>query len=126
MEKWNRIHMLRDDVLKALESARNAKVIGKSLEAKVVLYVPDDFAAHIDLDETDLATICIVSQVEIRTDGKGSFQGTVPFSVSVCLSLSCMCVFVWKYTYIFLHVELGSKPQLAFLRCQQLFLRQGL
>ena len=102
MEKWNRIHMLRDDVLKALESARNAKIIGKSLEAKVVLYVPDDFAAHIDLDETDLATICIVSQVEIRTDGKGSFQGTVPFlssfSIDVTRASGKPCPRCWTYS----------------------------
>ena len=30
---------VRDDVLKALEVARNAKTIGKSLEAKVTLFI---------------------------------------------------------------------------------------
>ena len=33
-EKWNAFLDLRDDVLKALEEARNQKVIGKSLNAK--------------------------------------------------------------------------------------------
>ena len=38
-EKWSKFMDLRDDVLKALEEARNEKVIGKSLTAKVTLYV---------------------------------------------------------------------------------------
>ncbi len=33
---------LRNDVLKALEEARNEKVIGKSLTAKVTLYVNEE------------------------------------------------------------------------------------
>ena len=36
---------LRDDVLKALEEARNQKVIGKSLTAKVTLYVNENTKA---------------------------------------------------------------------------------
>ncbi len=35
VEKWKHFMDVRDDVLKALEEARNEKVIGKSLEAKV-------------------------------------------------------------------------------------------
>ena len=37
LEKWNTFMNLRDDVNRALEQARNEKVIGKSLEAKVVI-----------------------------------------------------------------------------------------
>ena len=36
--KWDRIHSVRYDVQKALELARNEKIIGKPLEAKVSLY----------------------------------------------------------------------------------------
>ncbi|WP_088005763.1 isoleucine--tRNA ligase [Indiicoccus explosivorum] len=38
MDKWGAFMEVRDDVLKALEEARAAKVIGKSLEAKVTVY----------------------------------------------------------------------------------------
>ena len=37
-----RLHLLRDDVLKALEEARQNKTIGKSLEAHVYLHVSDE------------------------------------------------------------------------------------
>lgn len=39
VKKWTAFMDVRDDILKALEEARNAKVIGKSLSAKVSLYV---------------------------------------------------------------------------------------
>ena len=35
LDKWNQFMALRDDVNRALEVARNNKVIGKSLEAKL-------------------------------------------------------------------------------------------
>lgn len=38
VKKWDQLMAVRDDVLKALELARNEKMIGKSLEAEVVLY----------------------------------------------------------------------------------------
>lgn len=41
LSKFNRLHLIRDDILKALEDARQEKVIGKSLEAHVVLNVDD-------------------------------------------------------------------------------------
>lgn len=40
-EKWDHFMLVRDDVLKALEEARNEKVIGKSLEAKLTIISKD-------------------------------------------------------------------------------------
>jgi isoleucyl-tRNA synthetase len=39
---WNKFMSIRDDVLKALEQARNEKIIGKSLTAAVTLYASGD------------------------------------------------------------------------------------
>lgn len=63
--KWTKIMDLRDDVLKALEEARNAKTIGKSLEAKVTLYVKDEYKSLFETDEIDFAQLFIVSQFEL-------------------------------------------------------------
>ncbi|WP_342600575.1 isoleucine--tRNA ligase [Psychrobacillus sp. FSL H8-0483] len=60
--KWTKIIELRDDVLKALEEARNAKTIGKSLEAKVTLYVKDDYKSLFETDAIDFAQLFIVSK----------------------------------------------------------------
>ena len=56
---------LRDDVLKALEEARNAKTIGKSLEAKVTLYVNDEYKSLFETDAIDFAQLFIVSKFEL-------------------------------------------------------------
>ncbi|WP_034755812.1 isoleucine--tRNA ligase [Rossellomorea vietnamensis] len=64
-EKWNTFLELRDDVLKALEEARNQKVIGKSLTAKVTLYVNDETKGLLDSIKEDLKQLFIVSAFEI-------------------------------------------------------------
>ncbi len=64
-EKWSAFMKLRDDILKALEEARNEKIIGKSLNAKVTLYVNDKAKALLDSVEENLQQIFIVSGFEI-------------------------------------------------------------
>ncbi|PLS06480.1 isoleucine--tRNA ligase [Neobacillus cucumis] len=64
-EKWSAFMTLRDDVLKALEEARNQKVIGKSLTAKVTLYVNEKSKALIDSISEDLKQLFIVSGFEV-------------------------------------------------------------
>ncbi|MGM9943734.1 MAG: isoleucine--tRNA ligase [Lysinibacillus sp.] len=60
--KWNKIIAIRDEVLKALEEARNAKVIGKSLEAKLSVYADSDVVALLNDSNIDFAQLSIVSQ----------------------------------------------------------------
>lgn len=69
-EKWNFFLKLRDDVLKALEEARNAKVIGKSLTAKVTLFVNDKTKALLDSIEENVKQLFIVSGFEVA----GSYE----------------------------------------------------
>lgn len=66
-ERFNVLMVVRDDVLKALEEARNAKVIGKSLEAKVTLALPEKYAAVLKATDIDYAQFFIVSKfVEVE------------------------------------------------------------
>lgn len=66
LDKWNTLMDLRDDVNRALEQARNEKVIGKSLEAKVIIGNNESFKATEFLQEfNDLQQLFIVSQVEV-------------------------------------------------------------
>ncbi len=66
-EKWDTFMEIRDDVLKALENARNEKVIGKSLTASITLY-PN--AKYKDLLQNieDLQKLFIVSHLEMAGD----------------------------------------------------------
>ena len=86
--KWTNIMELRDEVLKALEEARNAKTIGKSLEAKVTLYVKDEFKPLFDTDAIDFAQLFIVSQFELG--------GSKEEAVENALSLENAAVLVEK------------------------------
>ena len=63
-EKWDKVLVLRDDVLKALESARNEKKIGKSLTAAIKLYPTED-AKQLLTSIGDLEKLFIVSKAEL-------------------------------------------------------------
>ncbi|SFA75181.1 MULTISPECIES: isoleucine--tRNA ligase [unclassified Bacillus (in: firmicutes)] len=68
--KWTAFMKLRDDVLKALEEARNEKVIGKSLTAKITLYVSDETKSLLDSIDENLKQLFIVSGFEVA----GSYE----------------------------------------------------
>lgn len=64
---WDALFEHRDDVLLKLEEARAAKLIGKSLDAKVSIVTSDKDNYKLLSDNFDkLATIYIVSQVELN------------------------------------------------------------
>ncbi|MEK4024149.1 isoleucine--tRNA ligase [Mammaliicoccus sciuri] len=63
-ERFDHLMAIRDDVLKALEEARNAKVIGKSLEAKVTVVLPEDQQGLLQASDIDFAQFFIVSTFE--------------------------------------------------------------
>jgi isoleucyl-tRNA synthetase len=66
---------LREDVLKALENARNEKVIGKSLNASVVIYPKPKVENILNKLDVNLAQIFIVSKFEVAKDGFGAYKG---------------------------------------------------
>lgn len=69
-QKWTAFMNLRDDVLKALEEARNEKIIGKSLTAKVTLYVNEKTNVLLNSIQENLKQIFIISGFEIA----GSYE----------------------------------------------------
>jgi isoleucyl-tRNA synthetase len=64
-ERWEAVLLLRGEVSKALEEARNQKTIGHSLDAAVTLFLPDTFSAILRPDANELRTIFIVSRVNL-------------------------------------------------------------
>ncbi|MFR2095146.1 isoleucine--tRNA ligase [Eubacterium sp.] len=96
--KWDRIHEIRTDVQKALELARNEKVIGKPLEAKVTLYADGELADFLKSELKSLPEIFITSAVEIA-DGEGEFKGDVKgLSITVNKADGKKCERCWKFS----------------------------
>ena len=90
MANWERIFSIRDEVLKALETARNDKQIGSSLEAKVIL-TTDAATTRFLLDYYEqLRYIFIVSQVEVHEGDE--------FAVEIEKADGEKCERCWNYS----------------------------
>ena len=79
MWKGEKLPACRDDDNKALEGARNAKTIGKPLEACVTVYANAELAAFLNDCGQDLADLCIVSELSvIEGTGEGMASENLP------------------------------------------------
>ncbi|MCG7338708.1 isoleucine--tRNA ligase [Staphylococcus sp. ACRSN] len=116
VEKWNTFMKLRDDVNRALEVARSEKIIGKSLEAKVIIASNDNFDAKSFLQQfDDLQQLFITSQAEIvdSVENGTSYQYG---DIRIEHAHGEKCERCWNYSE-----ELGSVGELDHLcpRCQE-------
>ena len=99
---YNELFALREHVMKALELARAEKRIGKSLDAKVTVYAPNDPAySLLESFKEELPALFIVSQVELCREAAP--EGTVieddaPFGVVVSAAEGEKCDRCWNYT----------------------------
>ncbi|MFH1077171.1 MAG: isoleucine--tRNA ligase [Pseudomonadota bacterium] len=64
--QWEKILALRPEVTRALEEARNKKMIGHSLDASVTLLVPEDLLGLLKEFKHDLREIFIVSDIHVK------------------------------------------------------------
>src|SRR6202041_299927 len=86
---------VRDEVLKALEEARNLKLIGTGLEAHVTVSAPDPVYTVLQRHAAQLRYLFIVSAVTL-TQGSGSGTGSAHVEVKKADGLKCeRC---WNYS----------------------------
>lgn len=85
IKQWDIIQTLRDEVKKALELSRQNKEIGKSLEAKVVLYCEGELYNIVKNIKDELAAAFIVSQVELIEGNSGKVSGEILKDLSVTI-----------------------------------------
>jgi isoleucyl-tRNA synthetase len=88
---WDRLLEVRDSVLKSLEAARNNKLIGAPLEARVRLLANGDLYPLLEKYAGELPALFIVSQVDL---GKGE----AGLDVTVERAAGKKCERCWKYT----------------------------
>ena len=70
--KWDFIYSNREAVNKVLEEKRNEKLIGKSLEAKIIIHCNSETAEKYKAISDHLSEILIVSDVEVSADRNDS------------------------------------------------------
>ncbi|MEG0294665.1 isoleucine--tRNA ligase [Enterococcus sp.] len=82
LDTWSAFMDFRDDVLKALEEARNAKLIGKSLEAKLTIYPTEPVASLLTAVNANLPQLLIVSPdfFEVKAVGTEAPETAMTFS----------------------------------------------
>jgi isoleucyl-tRNA synthetase len=92
---WGTLRQIRDTVLKALEEARNAKLIGTGIEAQVFITAPEGKYALLKQYSDKLRYLFIVSQVTL-IEGSGNGTGSVHVEVKKADGLKCdRC---WNYS----------------------------
>ena len=74
VEKFTKFMEYRDQILKALEVARNEKVIGKSFNAKLVLHLDAEAKEIFDFVAEKPEQLLIVSQLEMVEDSSFSVE----------------------------------------------------
>lgn len=99
--RWERIWVIRDEILKVLEEARKKKEIGHPLDAKVVLSAEGETISFLKVYEKDWPQICITSQVEIKDESEGyqlASKVVKSLKISVTQAEGEKCERCWNYS----------------------------
>jgi len=94
-QDWTTLRSVRDEVLKALEEARNSKLIGTGLEAQVTVAAPDPVYSVLSRHAGDLRYLFIVSAVHLV---QASGNGTGGVHVEVKKADGLKCERCWNYS----------------------------
>jgi len=94
-QDWATLRSVRDEVLKALEEARNNKLIGTGLEAQVALAAPDPIYSVLSRHADQLRYLFIVSAVTLT---QASGNGTGGVHVEVKKADGRKCERCWNYS----------------------------
>ena len=95
-QEWETLHAVRDEVLKKLEEARNAKLIGSGLEAQVVLSAADPIYSLLAKYAAQLRYLFIVSSVTLGQAPAGN--GASGVKVQVGKAEGRKCERCWNYS----------------------------
>jgi isoleucyl-tRNA synthetase len=95
-EEWTTLRAVREEVLKALEEARNQKMIGTGLEAQIVLTAAEPLYSLLKLYEGQLRYLFIVSAVTLVLGA--SENGNRGVEVQISKAPGQKCERCWNYS----------------------------
>ena len=100
LHNWDRLTVVREEVLKALEAARREKFIGNALEAKVELSAEGDWARLLQEYQALLPMIFIVSQVHLSSESlPGATDGIIRgLQIAIRRADGTKCERCWNYS----------------------------
>jgi len=101
-ERWKNMIAVRGEISKVIETARQAKVIGHSLDVAVDLSLPDDLLKELQGREEDMRALLIVSQLrfvdrDLLIDPTAS-EAIEGLSISVSKAKGQKCNRCWIYS----------------------------
>ncbi len=99
-KNWDRLLVVREEVLKALEPARAAKTISSGLEARVTLAAGSELAHLLEKYASTLPGLFIVSQVEIANRNGQNPASSAPegLEIPVERAKGAKCERCWNYS----------------------------
>ena len=110
-EDWTTLRSVRDEVLKALEEARNNKLIGTGLEAQINVAASDPVYSVLSRHVDQLRYLFIVSAVTLS---QASGNGTGGVHVEVKKADGLKCERCWNYS---IHVGEDKRYPTVCERC---------
>ncbi len=96
LQNWEGLLLVRNEVLKTLEEARAARLIGAPLEAKVILEASGERLELLRRYAAQLAALFIVSEVELKPVPEPAADPAL--RVTVERTTATKCERCWKYT----------------------------
>ncbi len=99
--KWDKIIAIKNDAAKALELARNEKIIGHSLGAMVKIYADGENLELLSSIKDDLATYLIVSKAEVLDMASAhdkAVDGETGIKILVSQAPGEKCERCWMYS----------------------------
>jgi isoleucyl-tRNA synthetase len=109
-EKWKTLIAIKGEVAKAIETARQNKVVGHSLDAAVLIDAPENLRVLLETHREDLRALLIVSDVRIvdeKAIGEAFRSSEIAgLAVSVGRATGEKCPRCWIYS-----VTIGSDAE---------------
>ncbi|WP_288571963.1 isoleucine--tRNA ligase [uncultured Weissella sp.] len=113
---WSSFMKLRDAANKALEEARNAKLIGKPAEAALTLYLTKEQAQMVDALGQDIRVLLLVSQLHLAdvTDASADVENYDGYKIEVAHAVGEVSPRDRMY-----HTDLGSDKDFPMLSAHE-------